>query len=725
MSRVRYSINLEEDFELYGIDPNEDLDDWSFLDAKPEPIPEKTEDEKELFEQLLKPTIEADSIDKEIHERLKNLINETSQLIDENQNDPIIKEAKADKVEEQLPDTPENLDEERKRLSTPEYVQANRVKNIVKSLLNTTEKAEDISQFIEDITKSDRIDPNTIEIPEDHVSVPAVRLLPQIKITQADIPEEKEEENTKKSDSSKPSSRISNEKPLIPTTKQEEPQKKSFFGRYVKKLSEPKSVLKSLDETDRLSNKFQEERKKREEEAAKEAERKQKELEEQSKQFFATLQKEQERREKMPQQISQFQKQIADKLAEIVPQKKPIVVVDLITEKLKLTKTKTHESKTFMSNVNKSFQNKVKEALKQKLQIKKSKSLIRLTLFIKLMLEIAKLKRVNMVKQALKLHKWNRKIDIRMKNKLAEQKQKEEEERRKKKEKEDKMKLEKAKKAYAALKLQFYVRKYLAVKAKEQMIKEEALRKKKEEEMRKRRLMQERLPDVADIDTSWINKYEGVSDSDFDEFLDGLADPQQSSQFEEKVTSLQKVTEDIVLDAGTVPVSSDFDVEKLGVQKSIIGEPQDETAQMAKVRAEIEKRLKQKRQEAARQSTNSTSSSASSKRQAPSSPQQTNNNNPAPETPPQPTEDGGDNHQLAPETVALMRRAAQHRKHNGSGSSGRSGQISATRQSGGTSWAPRAAIMRQNNTRAQRLKKLSKVWFEGHRREDENAGNAQ
>jgi hypothetical protein len=44
-SRDRFAIDLTEDYEIYGIDPNEDLDDWSFLDAKPEPLPEKTEEE--------------------------------------------------------------------------------------------------------------------------------------------------------------------------------------------------------------------------------------------------------------------------------------------------------------------------------------------------------------------------------------------------------------------------------------------------------------------------------------------------------------------------------------------------------------------------------------------------------------------------------------------------------------------------------------------------------
>ena len=80
--------------------------------------------------------------------------------------------------------------------------------------------------------------------------------------------------------------------------KEEIPKKNvSFLNRYEKKSPETNTILKSLDETERLSQKFAEERKKREEEAKREAERKQKEIEEKSRKFLEMLQKEQERRE--------------------------------------------------------------------------------------------------------------------------------------------------------------------------------------------------------------------------------------------------------------------------------------------------------------------------------------------------------------------------------------------------------------------------------------------
>ena len=50
-------ITFDEAREFNDLIVNENLDDWSFLDEKPEPIPEKTEEEKLLFEQLLQPTI--------------------------------------------------------------------------------------------------------------------------------------------------------------------------------------------------------------------------------------------------------------------------------------------------------------------------------------------------------------------------------------------------------------------------------------------------------------------------------------------------------------------------------------------------------------------------------------------------------------------------------------------------------------------------------------------
>lgn len=719
MTRVRYSINLDEDFELYGIDPNEDLDDWSFLDAKPEPIPEKTDEEKELFEQLLKPTLASEEIDRDIHERLKNLIGETTKLIDENKNDPIIREAKADKVQEQIQELPSTPDEERKRLSTPEYVQANRVRNIVKSLLDTTEKAEDISEFIEDITKSDRIDPNTIEVPENHYFVPAVRLLPALQTIPIETPASKEPENTT---SQKTSSRLENktqEKTETKTEKQQEPQKKNFFGRYVKKLTEPKAVLKSLDETDRLSNQFQEERRRREEEAAKEAERKQKELEEQSQKFFLALQKEQERREKMPAQIAEFQKKLSEKIAEQAPQKKPVVVVELITEHQKLIKTKTHESKTFLSNLNKNLAVKIKAALVKKQQKKKAKALIKIAIFLKFVKSMLLQKKAKKFLAAFCFHSWQKKFNVKMQAKAAAQKAKEEEERKLRKMKEDAKKVENAKKSFAAARIQFIVRKYLKIlAAKEKKRKEKeafiaAQRRAKEEERRKR--MAE-MPDVADIDDSWINKYEKVSDSDFDDFLDGLAEPVQQP-------APQTNESEIIMDAGSVPVSANFDAEKFGVRSSIT-EPADEKSQMDRVRAEIEKRLKQKKQEAARQSQNSQNMKSNLRDSQNSNLRASQNSSNSQNTANSQSQEGGDDHQLTAETMALMRKAAQHRRHNGSSSANRSGGNSATRQSGGQmTWAPRAAVMRQNNTRAQRLKKLSKVWFDGHRREEDEGEN--
>ena len=156
--RLRFSIDLNEDFLVYGINPDEDLDDWSFLDTKPEPIPEKTIEEQELFNKLLEPTIIEEDINRDIHDRLKNLLRETTDLISINE-DVIkthisksgIKRDSIENLEETLKNIPKNT-------NSFQYERANKVRNIVKSLLNTSEKADDISSFIESVTQSDKIE---------------------------------------------------------------------------------------------------------------------------------------------------------------------------------------------------------------------------------------------------------------------------------------------------------------------------------------------------------------------------------------------------------------------------------------------------------------------------------------------------------------------------------------------------------------------------------------
>ncbi|KAH0787775.1 TKL family protein kinase [Histomonas meleagridis] len=285
---ARFSINLDEDYELFGIDPNENLDDWSFLDAKPKPIEEKTEEEKQLFQRLLTPTISEEEIQTKIHDKLKTLIKETSDFI---KND--LKVELSEPIELPPEEVKKQIDE-----NSFEHKQAVRMSTIVKDIFETTQKAENITDFVKDITRSDEIakeietsqtDNNIIETPPKPKEVP-----PQITEVPKDIQPIKEEQHEHKAS--------------------------NFLNRYTKKRNPINTILKEQEETERMKSKFLQERKKREEAAAAEIELQKKSMQEKQKQFFDDIEKEVEKHRREIQMVNEVKNSHQPSTAEILNQ---------------------------------------------------------------------------------------------------------------------------------------------------------------------------------------------------------------------------------------------------------------------------------------------------------------------------------------------------------------------------------------------------------------------
>ena len=748
-SRVRYSINLDEDFELYGIDPNENLDDWSFLDQKPEPIPEKTEEEKRLFEQLLMPTITEDDVNRDIHARLKNLINETDQLIENNENDPLIRDKKAEieKQENERLNTPEI---QQQRANTPEMQQANRVKSIISSLLKSTEKAEDIAEFIEKVTQSDKIDPNTIEVPDSALSVPAARLLPQIKRHEKELEKEKNiSENEEEEDKEEQNNKENNENNVNNNENKEnnernnednQPKKKiSFLSRYKRKAPEQKKLLKTLDETELLSRKFEEERKRREEEAQKENERKEQEIAEKSRKFLETLQKEQERRAKMPAQIAEFTKQLDAKMNEIAPQQKPTLVIELLSERQKPVKTKNHESKTFINNINNVLKEKLHSALLQKQQKHKAKALVKIVLFMKFAREKELFTRARLFLIRNGVQIWYDKYKELIKKKERDI------------QKRNQAFLDRAKKTMSAIRLQRVIRNYLEKQRRieEERKRQEELERKRQEELELERKRQERerlkvrIPDIQlpDNDDSWLASYkkEIAEDSDFEDFLNSL----DTKKPEQKKLSEYIPSSDVDLQSGTTPIQ---DPNANSIMKKYITKPQQEIEEdeIARVRAEIEAKVRKARANAQKEAAAQQKKTHDSKKDGKThdsptkgtislSPRHSTNKKPgeaeSPRSPRQGQNKVEESYALSKETQDLMRMAQNiHKKgpnyqneaplerYNrlyGSGSFGKQ----PPKQGDKIPQRPAIIPLRQNNTRTRRLQKLQKAWFEGDKQE--------
>jgi hypothetical protein len=68
-SHDSFTVDFTEDDNACDIDPNENLNDWSFLNADPEPLPEQTEEDRLLFKQFLTLLI----CNGEIHEYLASV----------------------------------------------------------------------------------------------------------------------------------------------------------------------------------------------------------------------------------------------------------------------------------------------------------------------------------------------------------------------------------------------------------------------------------------------------------------------------------------------------------------------------------------------------------------------------------------------------------------------------------------------------------------------------
>ena len=749
-SRVRYSINLDEDFELYGIDPNENLDDWSFLDQKPEPIPEKTEEEKRLFEQLLMPTITEDDVNRDIHARLKNLISETDQLIENNENDPLIREKKAEieKQENERLNTPEI---QKERANTPEMQQANRVKSIISSLLKSTEKAEDIAEFIEKVTQSDKIDPNTIEVPDSALSVPVSRLLPQIKKHEQEKEKEKkiiEEEEEDKEEMNNKENVVENNKnnenneSNVKNNEDVPPKAKvSFLSRYKKKAPEQWKLLKTLDETELLQQKFAEERRKREEEAQRENERKEQEIAEKSRIFLETLQKEQERRAKMPAQIAEFTKQLDAKMNEIAPQQKPTLVIELLSERQKPVKTKNHDSKTFINNINNVLKEKLHSALLEKQRKRKAKALIKIALFLKFAREKELFRRARLFLIRNGVQIWYDKYQEIIKKKerdIAKRNQ---------------AFIDRAKRTMSAIRLQRVIRKYLEKQRKieEERKRQEEIERKRQEELELERRRQERerlkvrIPDIQlpDNDDSWLASYkkEMAEDSDFEDFLNSL----DTKKPEDRKLGEAVPSGDVDLQSGSTPIQ-DPNTNPNSVMKKYVSKPQQEIEEdeIARVRAEIEAKVRKARanaqkeaaaqqQKKAHDSKKETKLHDSTKGTISMSPRASTNkkageSGESPKSPRHGQNNEEESYVLSRETQELMRMAQNRHKKGpnyaneaplerynrlyGSGSYGKQPPKA------GDKLPQRPAIIpRQNNTRTRRLQKLQKAWFEGDKQE--------
>lgn len=313
-SRTPFSINLDEDYEIYGIDPNENLDDWSFLEAKPEPLPERDEEEKRLFEQLLAPSIPEEEIQTEIHDRLKSLLEETSKFIE---NDVKVElSAPIEISEEQVNQFTDKNSFENK--------QADRMSTIVKDILHTTQEAEDIDDLIQTLTKSDKI---------------AEKINEEDKELSKTL--EKEESKKKKEKSfskTSPATLLTNtnqekenngndndniqEPQNIPEPEQPQVQQK-FLDRYKRKPNATSTIIRDHDQTERLSSKFLLDKRKREEENQAELEKKIKEREERQKSFFESLDKEVEKHKREVQMIKEIKESKAPSLSEMINQIRP------------------------------------------------------------------------------------------------------------------------------------------------------------------------------------------------------------------------------------------------------------------------------------------------------------------------------------------------------------------------------------------------------------------
>lgn len=289
--RQAFSLNLYEDYEIYGIDPDEDLNDWSFLDQKPEPIPEKSEEEKRLFEALLAPSIPDEEIQSEIHDRLKSLLAETDDFI---QNDVKVELSAPIAI---APEAVKPLIDE----DSFEHKQAAKVSSLVKDLLNTTQESESIDDLIKTLTKSDEVAEQISKEIEESPS------------NDSQIPDQKVAENS-----------VKPPKTIEPPKQQETP-KPGLLSRYVQKPSEKIKIIKKQDETERLSSQFILERRKRQEEAEAELKRKQEETERKQKEFFESIAKEKEKHKREVQMIKEMKENHGPSFSEMLNNiKKPV-----------------------------------------------------------------------------------------------------------------------------------------------------------------------------------------------------------------------------------------------------------------------------------------------------------------------------------------------------------------------------------------------------------------
>jgi len=717
--RTRFSINLQEDFLIYGIDPNDKLDDWSFLDEKPEPIPEKTEEERELFEQLLKPTILEEEVNKDINERLKNLLRETTELISKNQ------EALDDHFARKSTNANSVVDLEQVNIDkeSPEYSQANRVRSIVQSMLRTTEKADDMTSFIENVTKSDKIALQTLNIPENVPSVSSARFLPP-----ASPRIQKEKEKT--SDIQNTKTEIINET-LQNVTQVAEKPKPLFFANFIKKITENQESSKTIDETERLSTKFMAERKKREEVAAKEVERRQKEIEDKSNAFLKSIEEEvikKEREDKFvseiksrkPATVSEMLDQIKHKDPQVSNEKtapkgikeepklntqdiikeyndkrnaamisnemkhEPVISVSLLSSKLKPIQPKYHESKTYLSNVYKSLREFFTSSLKKKKEATKIQSALTIAVFIKMTLCIKRNNKCKYVQQRIHFFKWL--LLFRKRRTL------------------DQLKF-----AFSAAIINTFVKRNLTRKMK-------ALQEKQKKTQKiKKDIMEYIIPefDGRDLDTSWLEKFK--DDSDFESFLDELEDRKHSNIVE---PSLPK----IVAESQSVPLEDGIDDYLAKFQGN---NATSETVLLDKVRKEVQSIVKKNRD-----SDSKSTSSISPVRQS-----QTSMNAPSEES----TEINSLQEQAQregynfnnPQTAELMERMRNRRKQNNHKNEkpverfkrlyGINSQINPESQN----QKPNIMHFKRSDNRTKRLQKLQRAWFDGARKELEQGLNTE
>ena len=592
-TRDRFSINIDEDYELYGIDPNVDLDDWSFLDAKPEPIPEKTEEEKRLFEQLLAPSIPEEEIQHEIHDRLKSLIAETTEFI---KNDV--------KVELSAPiEIPEVKEKPQVDKNSFEHKQAARMSAMMKKLVTSTQKAEEITDFIKTITKSDKMERKMekeagIILKHRHHHKHRHReqkdekdMTEEEKKKEEERRKRKEEKRKRREEEKKRQEEEERKKKEEEKKRQEEAKKEpmKFLSRYQREPGAVKTVIRDLDETERLNSKFKLERKKREEEAEKEAERQRKEMEERQQKFFADLELEAEkhRRElQMEEEIknskaptmSDMLKQIQSPKAEAAPVVKPkakpkedkppprasaqqiaafmaerekkikprdprpLLVVELETNKEDTTKVGSHYSNTFKKNVQEALAKKLTPVLKR---WKKRK-----------------------VKFA-----WKVLIFMRFARQLAAAKARKRQEKKRRR-----RACHKAKKTFSAIKIQRAWRRFWAkqqVKRKAQMAEVNAkadqnqlekVRKLLNDQIttspqqkpapRRRQQRDYNFPNVQDPDTTWMKAQPDAMQL-FDDFLDGLPDKKR----ENPVLGIngEKITGPFQAESQSIPLTDDID----------------------------------------------------------------------------------------------------------------------------------------------------------------------